>query len=274
MKSCRVALKIIILTFVGCGAWLAISTGTGSRGKGHIYVAAAASLAEAMEHVGREFQRSHGIDVRIDLGSSGLLRRKIEMGIPMDVFVSASSRDMDLLERSNFLLAETRQDILINSLVCLVPSDSPWSITSARDLLQDHIRWVAIGNPEHVPAGMYAKQALGKLGLWEQLSKKLAICIDVRAVSAQVEAATAQAAIVYKTDVDAVDKARIAFAFPPSTYEPIVYPGSVLKVASRVDDAKAFLSFLNSAQAARIFRANGFQVIRNVENRTICGIMP
>ncbi len=275
MKFQRTIFSMGVLATGVAIVWLGVGGASRNRSAdARIYVAAAASLTSVLEQLGRDFERSSGLEVRLDFASSGLLRKKIEAGAPVDAFLSASTRQMDMLERSGHLVSGTRRDVLRNSLVCVVPTTSDLRIDSAEDLLREDIRWVAVGDPGHVPAGMYARQALIGLGLWERLGGKLAPSVHVRAAMALVETRTAQAAIVYRSDASITDKVTVAFVFPEDSHKPIVYPACVLKRARRPSEAKAFLDFLNSDHAVEVFAANGFLTVTDKETQAVCGITP
>ena len=258
--------KRVILAAIAALVVLAVWLGTtSSRQSGpgqEIYVAAAASVANALERLARDFEDSCGIRVRLVLASSGLLRKKIEAGARVDAFISASARDMDLLESSGYVMAGTRQDLLRNTLVGVVEASSGLGIVEPTDLLKDEVRRIAIGDPAHVPAGIYAKQALTHMGLWERLRGKFVPCVDALAARAQVKAGGVAVAIVYGSDVISSDAIEIAFDFLPASHAEIVYPACVLADAPHAQAARAFLGFLTSAHAAEVFVAQGFEPIR------------
>ena len=133
-------------------------------------------------------------------------------------------------------------------------------IASAKDLLGRHVRRVAVGDPEHVPVGVYARQALTRMSLWPRLRDRLAPCADALATLAQVGAGTVQAGIVYRTDAMASGKVKVAFVFPGDTHGRIVYPACVLKRSERPAAAGAFVDFLASPRAAEVFAAAGFEI--------------
>lgn len=261
MKLKRVIL-VAIAALVVSAMWLGTASSRQGGAGEEIYVPAAASMANALECLAKDFEDSCGIRVRLDLASSGLLRKKIEVGARVDAFISASARDMDLLESSGYVMAGTRQNLLRNTLVCVVEASSGLRIVEPADLLRDEVRRIAIGDPSHVPAGIYAKQALTHMDLWERLRGKFVPCIDARAAVAQVKAGGVGAAIVYGSDVIHSDAIEVAFDFPPASHEGIVYPVCILADTPHVEAARAFLDFLTSPHAAEVFVAQGFQPIR------------
>lgn len=258
---------VVVLAF-----WPGLFTGTFGRGGQvrqaipEIYVAAAASLADVLDELAKEFEERSGIRTRLDFASSGLLRTKLEAGARMDAFISASPKHMDLLEKAGYVISRTRRDVLTNRLACVVLADGEVRPDNPNDLLRllldQRIRWIAIGDPEHVPAGEYGKEALVRLGLWNALVKKLVPSADARATLMQIETGTVEAGIVYQTDAKVSPKLMVAFLFPQASHRPIVYPAAVLARSSNPDRAEAFLDFLGSGRGSQIFAAYGFRAVR------------
>ncbi len=197
--------------------------------KEEITVFAAASLVDALNPLTEEYERLNGVKVYMDLSSTGLLRTKITAGSEADVFLSASIEDVDILQNSGYVAGGKRFNLLENRLVCVVNGKSTIDISSPEGLLNDRIHRIAIADPEHVPAGKYAKESLTTLRLWNKLESKLVPCADVRATLAQVEFGVVDAAIMYKTDAMITDKVKILFTFHPATHSPIIYAGCMLK---------------------------------------------
>jgi len=240
-------------------AWAVIPP-TGDRdGVTEIYVSAATSLVDALTELGGRFERERGgsVRVRFDFASSGMLRKKIEAGVSADAFVSASSHHMDALADGGFVSAGTRRDLLRNSLVCVVAASSDLRLTAPGDLAGTDIHRVAIADPAHAPAGMYAAEALRKLGVWEGLKRRLVHCPDVRAALMQVRSGAVNAAIVYLSDARSAPDVRVTLSLPPESYSPIVYPACVLGRSQRSEQAREFIRFLASAEATEVFRAHG-----------------
>ncbi len=261
MKITIALCAMLLLILLGFAFW----RGSPSRPEGasekEIYVSAAASLTDALERLAEDFERSHGIRVYVDFASSGVLRKKIEAGARVDAFLSASVRDMDLLQNAGLLATATRRDVLRNCLVCVVPAASHLDVAAASDLLREEVRRIAIGDPDHVPAGIYGREALLRLNLWDELQQKLVPCADVRAALAQAELGSVEAAIVYGSDAQVCDRVNVAFTFPEASHSPIIYPASLLKQAPHGEAARTFLDSLTSSDAADVFARHGFQQI-------------
>lgn len=224
-----------------------------------ILVSAAASLKDALTNIGREFKRARpDLSVELNFGASGTLAVQIEQGAPVDVFVSASTEQMDELAAKNMLLAGTRVNLLQNRLVLIAPQGTS-TVTSFGDLEHAQVRVVAMGDPRSVPAGAYAQQVLTALGIYDAVRRKTVLATDVRQVLAAVETGSADAGLVYATDAALSRRVRVVMEAPAGTHQPIVYPAAVLSASSRPDAARAFVLYLGSADAIAVFANYGFQ---------------
>ncbi len=255
--------SVVIAVLFAAAALFATGASYRTEHREAIYVATAASMADAMGHLAKAFEDTHGIRVRLDLASSGLLRKKIEAGARIDVFVSASTRDMDLLAESGYVMSGTRRQILRNTLVCVVGRSSAARVKDAGDLLSDNVSRIAIGDPTHVPAGIYAKGSLENMGLWAPLRSKFIRCIDARSALVQVKTGAVDAAIVYVSDLSTAPAVKLAFTFAPASHSEIIYPACVLTDSPQPTAAKAFLDFLKSDYAAKVFAAHDFEPIHD-----------
>ena len=208
-----------------------------------LQVHAAASLTDVMREIGAAFQRRTGIAVAFNFAGSSTIVRQIENGAPGDVFISADEAQMNRLDSERLIFYNTRRDILGNKLVIVGP---PF-VRSARDLVR--VERIALADPRAVPAGVYARQYLERVGLWSKLEKKVIPTENVRAALAAVKAGNADAAIVYRTDWPG-----IVLEGPPE----ITYPIAVLRESKSPDAAKRFVEFLRGSEARRIFIKYGF----------------
>lgn len=218
----------------------------------------AMSLTDALTEVTQRFEEQTGIKVDCHFAGSATLQRQIEKGAPADVFISASPKQIEALQAKGLVDAGTRQDILINGLVLIAPVDTAHSVTDAQTLTQDAIKRIAIGEPDSVPAGIYAKEALINLGVWDTVHKKLVPGLDVRATLAYVESGNVDLGIVYRTDASISKKVKILYQFPDSSHTPIVYPAVLIKRSGHHSLAQAFIRFLKTPEVATIFKAYGF----------------
>ncbi len=221
-------------------------------------VSAAVSLGEALEQVAAAYGRSGGAPVRLNLGGSNALARQIISGAPCDVFVSADEAQMDAVARSGALAPGTRIDLLGNQLAIVAAPRLAPLITSPGALLDPVVRRIAIGEPAAVPAGVYARQYLERVGVWTAIAPKLVPTTSVRSALAAVDSGAADAAIVYLTDVKVARSARMALAITGADAPRIIYPAAIGAAARNKAEAARFLSFLRGPEAAAIFRAHGF----------------
>jgi molybdate transport system substrate-binding protein len=221
-------------------------------------VFAAASLTDALSEIGRDYQTKTGDKIEFNFAASSVLARQIEEGAPADIFFSADEAKMDVLEKKG--LVKTRRSRLSNSLVIVVAKDSLLLIQSPKDLATDKIGHVALAETQSVPAGIYAKEYLSKIHLWEKISPKVVAMENVRAALAAVESGDADAGIVYKTDAAISKKTRVAYEVPREDGPKISYPMAVMKVAGDQKAALAFLEYLDSDAAGRVFSRFGFIV--------------
>ncbi len=224
-------------------------------------VFAAASLTDALQDVAKLWQQAGHPMPRLSFGASSTLARQIEQGAPANLFFSADERWMDYLAKAHQLVPGTRRDLLRNRLVLIVPKARATTVTLQKGfdfaaLLGPGGR-IAVGDPQHVPVGIYAKQSLKHLGLWDAAQPRLAPTADVRAALLLVERAEAPAGIVYSTDAAASPGVVVAGTFPADSHDPITYPVALLRAG---DDpaARAFLAFLESAPARAAFAKRGF----------------
>ncbi len=249
--------------FTGCGQPLspAVQGGGGAGGKKErVILCAAASLIDAVETVADRFSQSQPITVQTNFASSGSLAQQLAMGVPGEVFISAHQQWSDYLAKRG-MVAEA-VPLLENRLVVVVPTASPLQLRRPEDLLDPRLHHLAIGDPESVPAGIYAREALERLGLWEPLQNKVVAGADVRQALAYVESGAAEAGVVYATDVRVADDLSVAFTFDRQLTEPIRYVAVLLESAADHRAARQLFHYLQSAEAGRVFRQFGFVTLQ------------
>jgi molybdate transport system substrate-binding protein len=218
-------------------------------------VFAAASLKNALDEVAA----LHKEKPIVSYGASSALARQIENGAPADIFISADLDWMDDVEKKGLVAPGTRKNLLGNRLVLVAPAKQPvkLQITSGFAIGKAIGNGrIALADPQSVPAGKYAKAAFEKLGVWDQVSGRVAAAENVRAALALVARGEAPLGVVYQTDANAEPGVMVAGVFPADTHPPIVYPAAALKGAK--GGAAPFLQLLSSPAARRIFEKHGF----------------
>jgi molybdate transport system substrate-binding protein len=229
-------------------------------------VSAAASVQDALAEIQTAYQAtSPHVSLVYNFGSSGSLAQQIDQGAPVDMFISAASKWMNDLADKGKLLPGSRQDLLSNELVLIVPKEEKVTVTGFADLSNSAVGKVAIAEPESVPAGTYAKEMLTSLTLWESIQPKLVFGKDVRQTTAYVETGDADAGIVYASDAKVSDRVQVVAIADPATHAPIVYPVAIMQATSHPEAAQAFLGFLTSDTATDIFQTYGFTIPETVQ---------
>ena len=226
-----------------------------------VHVYAAASLTDALDAAAARYEHTHDVDIVPVYASSSTAARQVVNGAPADLYFSANERWMDWLSGQGIAL-QARTDLLQNRLVLIASPQNdadPFTPGEGEPLithLEDDQR-LAVGDPAHVPAGIYTKQALESLGEWSALEPRLARADNVRAALALVERGETPLGIVYRTDAMASDKVRQLGLFPSDGHPPITYP--VALIGDSPDDAaRDFRAWLESDEALSVFTDFGF----------------
>jgi molybdate transport system substrate-binding protein len=246
-------ISLILTICISCSA----STPEAST-QTQLTVSVAASLQDVMAPIAEAYQQQEPNTLIVyNFASSGTLQQQIEQGAPVDVFISASPKQIDILESKNLLKAETRKNLLKNEVVLVTAKDSQ-SLQDFADLTGENITKIALGNPETVPAGQYGKEVLSHLKLYEDLTPKFVLAKDVRQVLFYVESGNVDAGIVYQTDAMLSDKITIVATAPEGSHSPILYPVAVLQQSKFPEQAQRFVDFLITDTAQSIFKDYGF----------------
>lgn len=246
--------------FRTAAAFLLIAVFTAIRaGADAVHVFAAASLTEAVTDIARDYERATGVRVVLNFAGSSTLARQIEEGAPADLFLSADEQTMDRLQRRRLIDPASRTSILSNTLVVVVRRDSPARVRDARDLAGPRFGSIALAEPASVPAGIYARRYLEKLGVWQTVARKMIPTENVRGALAAVESGDADAAIVYRTDALISKKVRVALSVPRAEGPPISYPFAIVADSRQRAAARRFLTYLSSPVARKTFARYGFE---------------
>ena len=218
-------------------------------------VFAAASLKNALDDVNAAFTKAGNVKVTTSYAASSALAKQIEIGAPADAFLSADLKWMDYVQGKNLIKPDTRFNLLGNRLVLIAGKDSKLNkvqIGQGFDIakLAGDGR-IAVADTKAVPAGLYAKAALEKLGAWKAAEPKLAQAENVRATLAFVARGETPIGIVYETDAKVEPNVKIAGYFPDGSYPPVTYPAAAT-VHAKADTAK-YLKFLHGSEAKALF---------------------
>jgi molybdate transport system substrate-binding protein len=225
-----------------------------------ILVFAAASLTDALQEIGSAYEKATPVKVKLSFDASSNLARQIEAGAKADVFFSADTQWMDYLQTRNLIQVSTRQNVVANSLVLIAPADSRLKLK-----IGPHFPLVAAlgkdgrlatGDPDSVPAGRYARAALSTLGVWDEVSPRLARAENVRVALLYVARGEAPLGIVYATDALVDKTVRVVDTFPANTHPTIVYPVALTKSAQSA--AAAFVASLTGPRGHEVFAKSGF----------------
>lgn len=250
--------------YLGCVV-LAVCFGIAACGNAHapnqpitLTISAAISLKAPLQAIGESYEHSHP-DQRVvcNFGASGTLQHQVEQGAPVDIFVSAGETQMDALEKDNLLVAGTRRDLLGNELVLIVPARER-GVSNFGDLTKSSVRSIAMGDPQVVPAGMYAKETLQNLNLLPKIAGKLVYAQDVRQALAYVETGNADAGLVYMTDARISIAVRVVATAPDDSHLPILYPVALLKDSKSPQAARMLLDTIESSDSLGEFEKYGF----------------
>lgn len=229
-------------------------------GEQSILVAAAASLKNAYEdELIPMFEEQYpGVTVEGTYDSSGKLQTQIEEGLEADVFMSAATKQMKALDEEGMIASDTIVNLLENKIVLIVPTGSDSKMDSFEKI--GDAASIALGDPESVPAGQYAKEALTNLNVWDSIQDKVSFGTNVTEVLNQVAAASADAGIVYATDAASkADQVTVVAEAPEGSLEKkVIYPVAVVKETAHEDAAKAFVDFLQTPEAIAVFESYGF----------------
>jgi molybdate transport system substrate-binding protein len=232
---------------------------TGSIAPVTLNVSAAASLTDVLTEINKRYTEERPwVTIVPNFASSGTIQQQIENGAPCDVFISAAAAQMDNLDKKGLLWTGTRRNLLINSLVLIVPATSTLDIRSFTGLTSDKVKRIAVGDPSSVPAGTYARQAFDQLGITSQVQSKLVLGGTVRQVLTYVETGDVDAGLVFVTDALTTDKVRVIASAPQEINATIAYPVAIIASSPNPPAAGDYINYLRSPVGEGIFEKNGF----------------
>ena len=228
-----------------------------------VTVFAAASLTNVLGKLGDDFTKSTGVPVRLSFAASSILARQIEAGAGAAVFLSADQEWMDYLEQRGRIQKSSRHNLLGNRLALIAPADSRIELKIAPGFSLANALGegrLATGDPDSVPVGRYARQALTTLGVWNDVADRLVRAEDVRHALMFVARGEVPLGIVYETDARIDQRVRLVGLFPADSHLPIIYP--VALTAGAGPDAARFLDFIRGEAGRSAFESFDFTVLR------------
>jgi len=224
-------------------------------------VFAAASLTEALNEIAALYKKTAPeVTLSFNFNSSGTLQTQIENGAEADLFLSAGQRQMNALAGA-YIDTATRKDLLVNSVVLIVPKGSSKGIASFQDCLTSKVSLIALGNAD-VPVGQYSEEIFKFLKGWDIVRAKASLGTNVKEVLSQVESGSVDCGVVYSTDAATAKNVTVVADAPAGSHQPVVYPAAVIKNSPNAPAARAFLAYLSSPQAVAVFERIGFTVIK------------
>ncbi|NLL29467.1 MAG: molybdate ABC transporter substrate-binding protein [Clostridiales bacterium] len=244
---------ILVFSLTGC-------SNNSSTNEIRITVAAAASLKNCMDDkIIPMFQEKYpNIKIQTTYDSSGKLQAQIEEGAPIDVFMPAAMKQMAELDNKGLIAKDSIIQLLENKIVLILPEGSTKEIKTFEDILRADK--IAIGDPESVPAGQYAKEILKNLNIWDKAAEKASFGTNVTEVLNWVAEASADAGIVYSTDAASNQKVKVIAEAPEGSVSKVIYPVGIIKATKEEDASKKFIEFLETDDAAKVFESYGFTV--------------
>ena len=238
-----------------------------------LIVFAAASMTETMNQIAELYKtKAPNVTLTYNFDSSGTLKTQIQEGAECDLFISAGQKQMNQLDitadpevntdKLDFVLEDTRVNLLENRVTLCVPEGNPKGIKSFDDLaekLKAGSVLMAMGNSD-VPVGQYTQKILAFYGLDEEKLAKDGVITygtNVKEVTTQVTEASVDCGVVYCTDAFSAGLTPVDYATKEMCGQ-VIYPAAVLNVSKNQEAAKEFLAYLQTDEAMKVFEAVGF----------------
>ena len=224
-----------------------------------VHLSAAASLKDVLTELKTTYAATHkGTEIQPNFGASGALAKQIEQGAPADIFVSASQEWVKHLADKHITASGTEKMLAFNQLVFIGgPQTTDFTLEKVAALKR-----VAIGSPQNVPAGQYAKQSLEEAGIYAAMEreKKFVHAVDVRQALMYADQEEVDGAFVYKTDALLAKKAKIILTVPENLHDKIAYPMLLTAAGAKKAEAKSFYEYLGGPEAKAVLEKHGFEV--------------
>lgn len=220
-----------------------------------VTVFAASSLKDVLDELISDWSTTSSDTVRAVYGASSAMARQIDQGAPADIFLSANLTWVTWLEERDAISGDVH-DIARNALVLIGAQDTAKAMLPKDAILSALATGrLAMANPNAVPAGIYAKQALTSIGLWSDVQHKIAPTQHVRAAMTLVALEEAPLGVVYRTDALVEPRVSIVATFPENAHDTIRYVAAPISGAAASTD---FLVWLKSEDARSVFEKYGF----------------
>ena len=246
-----------------------------NKAREEVVVFAAASMTETLNQIKESYEKDHNVTLTFNFDSSGTLKTQIQEGADCDLFISAGQKQMNQLditadkevntEGLDFVASDSRVNLLENKVVLVVPEGNPKGIKGFDDLaakLADGSVLMAMGNSD-VPVGQYTQKILSYYKLDETAlanAGTITYGTNVKEVTTQVAEGSVDCGIVYCTDAFSAGLTVVDSATKDMCGQ-VIYPAAVMKNAKHADAAKAFLEYLQSDAAMKVFENVGFSSV-------------
>jgi molybdate transport system substrate-binding protein len=262
-RKYRMIFLIIFLFLAACSTESAQSqTKETKHEQIELTISAASSLKDALTEILNQYdQENKNVKLSFNYGSSGTLQRQIEQGAPVDIFFSASHDKFDALVNKELIDKKQVKELLMNDLVLVTNRKNSKLISGFSVLRAENVRKIAIGIPETVPAGKYAKETLEHLKLWDDIQGKLVLAKDVRQVLSYVETGNIEAGFVYRTDALSSKELKIVSTAKSMSHSPIVYPIGIIRNSKNRSEAEKIVTYLLTKTAIKVFKKYGFKSV-------------
>ena len=241
--------------FYGCGT----KSKNNAEKEVSLTISAAASLKEVLNEVKADFEKENkNIKLNINFGASGDLRAQIEKNAPVDIFISADSKNFDKLVTANLADKDTRTQVTSNSLCLVFDKKNKDNIKDIKDITKDVVGKISIGTPETVPAGNYAKQSLEHYNIFKNVESKIVYGNNVKTVLSYVEKGNVDCGAVFLSDTKSMADNLTYILIDDSSHKPIEYIGGVISSSTKKEQSKKLLDYLTSKKGKDAFNKYGF----------------
>ncbi len=254
---------LVLLLLLFCISPTLPTYNAGASEKATLRISAGVGLKDALYAIQEAYgQQQPGVTIEFNFAASGFLRKQIEQGAPVDLFIAPGRQHLQALLDGGFTDREHSCALLGNELVLIVSQEKQYQIKGFADLT-DRAETIAIGMPQMVPVGRYAQQTLSHLGLWETLLQRMVYGKSVRQVLAYVDSGNADAGLIFASDTSLLTTATVATVAPESSHAPIVFSMAAMLDSRQPKALADFTTFLKGSEAASIFASQGFTPLFN-----------